>query len=118
MYDHILVVDDDDSIRSLVSELLISRDYAVETAADGVKALEAIDRDPPSVMLLDMRMPVLDGWAVAASLRERHQCVPTVVMTAAAYTPDWSAEVHAEGCLIKPFDSDDLLGAVEQALGK
>ena len=113
---HVLVVDDDPGIRSVVSELLALEDYDVETAANGVEALQAIDREPPAVMLLDIHMPVLDGWDVAQTLRERHHWVPTVVMTAARQAPRWCADVRADACLGKPFGLEELLAAVGQAL--
>jgi CheY-like chemotaxis protein len=114
----LLVVDDDANIRSLASEILTAADYDVETAANGVEALAAIERRPPAAMLLDLRMPVLDGWGVAHSLHSRHQRVPTVVMTAAEYAPAWCADVRADACLGKPFGPDELLAAVARALGQ
>lgn len=118
MHKHVLVVDDDASIRALVSEILTLEDYDVETASNGAEALQAIDREPPAVMLLDMRMPVLDGWGVAHTLHAQRRWVPTVVMTAAEYAPPWCADVQADACLGKPFGLDELLSAVAQVLGK
>lgn len=117
MGEHVLVVDDDASIRSLVAEILALEDYDVETAANGAQALAAIERTPPEVMLLDMRMPVLDGWGVARALRDQHRRVPTVVMTAAEHAAQWCAEVEADACLSKPFDIDDLLSTVSELVG-
>ena len=67
----ILVVDDDPSIVSTVSEILDFEGYPVQTAANGAEALRAIERMQPSLVLLDMRMPVMDGWGFANALRER-----------------------------------------------
>lgn len=116
MGEHVLVVDDDPSIRTLVAEILALEDYDVETVANGAEALAAIDCTPPEVMLLDMRMPVLDGWGVARALQAQHRSVPTVVMTAAEHASEWCAEVGADACLGKPFDIDELLSAVEDLL--
>jgi two-component system chemotaxis response regulator CheY len=112
MSQHVLVVDDDPSIRSMVSEILTMEDYEVETAANGAEALVSIGRDEPAVMVLDMRMPVVDGWGVASSLHEHGRHVPTVVITAAENARRWCAEIAAEACVAKPFDIDDLLAAI------
>ena len=116
IHKHVLVVDDDAIIRNLVSEVLSQEDYDVETVADGVEALAAIDRSPPAVMLLDMRMPVLDGWTVAQRLRERQLRVRTVVVTGAEDAPELCAAVEGDAYLGKPFVLDELLTAVAQAL--
>ena len=79
MSDHILVVDDDKSIRHLVTLILQTENYRVETAADGQEALDSIADDIPSALFLDMNMPVLDGWAVARTLHDQGQQVPIVV---------------------------------------
>src|SRR5690349_18121625 len=67
----VLVVDDDETIRTTVSETLDLEGYPVHLAADGVEALRSAEESPPQVILLDMRMPVLDGWGVARGLAER-----------------------------------------------
>jgi two-component system chemotaxis response regulator CheY len=114
----VLVVDDDEAIRELVTQILETEGYRVATASNGAEALETLERhrqrDPewPSVILLDMRMPVLDGWGVARELRGRGFSIPIVVMTAARDARSWAAEIDAHGYLAKPFDLDDLLAAV------
>src|ERR671914_981870 len=79
----VLVVDDDTSILDTVSAILSGEGYDVVSAATGQEALAAVARKQPLLILLDMRMPVMDGWAVARSLREQGISVPIVVMTAA-----------------------------------
>jgi CheY-like chemotaxis protein len=110
----VLVVDDDEAIRGMVSQALAFEGYAVEAAADGAEALVAIARDRPALVLLDMRMPVLDGWAVVRELRARSIEVPVVVMTAARDARAWAEDVGAAGHLAKPFDLDDLFAVVER----
>ena len=110
----ILVVDDDPSIRETVSQILELEGYPVETAADGAEALRAVERARPAVVLLDMRMPVLDGWGFARALHERGVELPIVVMTAAQDARRWADEIGAAGHLSKPFELLDLLSAVEQ----
>jgi CheY-like chemotaxis protein len=113
----ILVVDDDPSILEAVSELLEMEGYAVATAVDGADALSSIEREPPGLILLDMRMPVLDGWGLARELHRRGLEVPIVVMTAARDAAGWAKEIGARGYLAKPFDISDLLDAVAAHAG-
>ena len=113
----LLVVDDDPAILSTVAEILASEDYLVETARNGQEALQAVEHKRPWLVLLDMRMPVLDGWGFVRELRERRITVPVVVMTAAQDAHAWAAEVGAAGYLAKPFDLDDLLDTVERQRG-
>jgi two-component system chemotaxis response regulator CheY len=108
----VLVVDDDAAIRETVSTALDLEGYEVSTAADGALALEAVERVRPCLVLLDMRMPVLDGWGVAAALRARGVRVPIAVMTAAADAQRWCDEIGADACVPKPFDLDHLLDTV------
>ena len=110
----ILVVDDDASIRQTVREILDFEGYAVETAADGLEALRAVERGEPSLVLLDMRMPELDGWGFARAIRERGIQLPILVMTAAENARSWANEIGADGYVAKPFELDELLAAVER----
>ncbi len=113
----ILVVDDDPSIRATISEILRMEGYPVEVAANGAEALTTVERSRPGLVLLDMRMPVLDGWGFARGLRERGVDLPILVMTAAQNARRWAEEIGADGYLAKPFDIDDLLDAVERRYG-
>jgi CheY-like chemotaxis protein len=108
----VLVVDDDAAIRETVAEILDLEGYAVETARDGAEALRLIAVARPALVLLDMRMPVLDGWGFARVARERGLDVPILVMTAAQDAWRWCDEIGAAGCVPKPFDLDDLLRVV------
>ena len=110
----ILVVDDDPTILATVSEVLDMEGFAVMTATNGAEALVAVDQTVPSLVLLDMRMPVLDGWGFMRAVRERGLTLTVVVMTAAADARRWGREIGAEGVLAKPFDIDELLRAVQQ----
>src|SRR5690349_8751090 len=67
----ILVVEDDTIIRDLVAELLRLEGYGVESARNGAEALKAIERQRPDVLVLDMRMPTLNGWELASAMKER-----------------------------------------------
>src|SRR6266704_6351050 len=110
----ILVVDDDPTILATVSEVLDMEGFAVMTATNGAEALVAVDQRVPSLVLLDMRMPVLDGWGFMRAVRERGLSLTVVVMTAAADARRWGREIGAEGVLAKPFELDELLAAVQR----
>ena len=110
----ILVVDDDPSILTTISEVLDLEGYPVQTAINGAEALQAVERVRPSLVLLDMRMPVLDGWGFARALQERGLKLPILVMTAAQSARRWAEEIGADGHIAKPFDLPDLLDAVER----
>lgn len=109
----ILVVDDDPAILATVSEALDLEGFPVVTATNGAEALDAVDRNQPSLVLLDMRMPVLDGWGFMRAVRERGLNLTVVVMTAAADARRWGREIGAQGVLAKPFELDELLRAVQ-----
>lgn len=110
----ILVVDDDPSILETVSEILQFEGYPVCTAANGAEALTVVAAQKPSLVLLDMRMPVLDGWGFARQLAEQGMQLPIVVMTAAQDARRWAEEIGAAGYVPKPFELPELLDAVER----
>ena len=111
----ILIVDDEPHIRATVSAMLQTEGYAVDEAANGADALHAVEHRAPDVILLDMRMPVLDGWGFARELRRRGHRTPIVVMTAARDAARWAGEIAAATFVAKPFGFDDLITAVEAA---
>lgn len=110
----VLVVDDDAAIRDAVRDVLESAGITVETASNGADALEKVSRQTPRLVLLDMRMPVLDGWGFASALQERGVKLPVVVMTAAADASRWAAEIGAIGVVAKPFGVAQLVSAVRR----
>ena len=119
----ILVVDDDPVISSYIAETLGDEGYQAATAPNGAVALRMLERDradghrPPDLILLDMRMPVMDGWAFARAYREMPgPHAPIVVITAAHDALDRTHEVGAFSVLPKPFDLEDLLDEVDRCL--
>src|SRR6202022_4555246 len=84
------------------------------TATNGAEALVAVDLNRPSLVLLDMRMPVVDGWGLMRAIRERGLTLTVVVMTAAADARRWGREIGAQAVLSKPFDIDELVRAVQR----
>jgi two-component system chemotaxis response regulator CheY len=118
MPSHILIVDDDPSIRAALAELLEEEGYTVESVTNGAEALAAIARAQPRAVLLDMRMPVLDGWGFAKALAERGIDLPVIVMTAAQEARQWGREIGATRVLAKPFDLDEVLDAIASTVGQ
>jgi CheY-like chemotaxis protein len=109
----ILVVDDDPAIRRFVAEALRDEGYQVAEAGDGRAALSAVDHDRPGLILLDMTMPVMDGWQFAAAYRRLPgPHAPIVCVTAAHRVAERAAQIEAEAALPKPFDLDGLLDLV------
>ena len=114
---HILVVDDDPDMQDVMALTLELGGYEVARASNGQQALERVEEGMPDLILLDMRMPVMDGWTFAAELRRRHAaCAPIVVCTAAEDAQRRAREVAAVGCLSKPFELDEMLRVVESVL--
>ncbi len=108
----ILVIDDDPAIVDLVRDILEFEGYQVAVATNGCEGITILDQVHPVLVLLDMRMPVLDGWGFARVLKERGTRVPIVVMTAAQDAKQWAQEIRADGYVAKPFEFDELLHAV------
>jgi CheY-like chemotaxis protein len=113
----ILVVDDDEGILDVVLMTLDFEGYTTRSARDGAEALAIIENERPGLVLLDMRMPVLDGWGFARALRDRGIDIPIVVMTAAQDARRWAEEIGADAYVEKPFDLRKLVQTVEKVLG-
>lgn len=111
----ILVVEDDSSIQSLMALVLEEQGYRVETAANGRQGLDVFEQCSPDLILLDMNMPVMNGWEFARELRATHDSqVPIVVVTASAEAKKAAEDIGAVGCISKPFELEALLRAVSQ----
>jgi two-component system, chemotaxis family, chemotaxis protein CheY len=115
--DRILVVDDDDSIRQIVRLCLDDEGYEVAEAANGEVALSVVAEFQPELILLDLRMPVMDGWEFARRYRLTEGAhAPIVAFVAALNAEQECADVGPVGILSKPFDLEELLAAVRAHL--
>ena len=113
----VLVVEDDPDLLTLLELVLVDAGYRVRTAGHGLEALARVGEEMPGLILLDMRMPIMNGWEFARELHARHgRACPIVVVTAAENAAQRAAEVGADGWLAKPFDIDDVLAAVARHL--
>ena len=114
----VLVVEDDADLAALLQMILGDAGYAVRTAADGAQALSRVAEAMPALILLDMRMPVMNGWEFARTFADRYgRAAPIIVVTAAENARARAAEIGADDWLEKPFDLDAVLGAVARLVG-
>src|SRR5919199_2808080 len=118
---HVLVVDDEPTLRELVAEALREAGYHVDTAANGVEALQLMHGRPsPQAIVLDLMMPRLDGSGFVELMRlnPRLASVPIVLVTAAYGAAQAAARIDARACVTKPFELDHLVDAVERVIGE
>ena len=117
-----LLVDDERSIRTICRVNLEGDGLAVSEAADGSQALAEVRRARPSLVLLDVMMPGVDGWSVAEQLAadEETRDIPVVFLSARAAEEDrmHAQELGAVGYVVKPFDPLELAGTVREVLGR
>jgi CheY-like chemotaxis protein len=112
----VLIVEDDDEIREILAEMLTDRGYRVLTAANGQEALAQLrDAGPPCIILLDLMMPVMDGWQLRAELLAdpTFAGVPVVVVSGAADLHDRVDVLRAAKVLTKPVKWPALLECVQ-----
>jgi DNA-binding response OmpR family regulator len=109
----LLVVEDDDTIGELLEAALGDAGYEVAVAAGGAAGLELAARFKPHLVLLDLRMPGVDGRDFASAYRKRTRRPAPIALITAVRDPDRVAEgLSAQGVLAKPFDLADLLNLV------
>ncbi|MDQ7794815.1 MAG: response regulator transcription factor [bacterium] len=113
----VLVVDDEDRMRALLRIHLEREGFQVEEAADGSAALAALEQTAANLVLLDLMMPVMDGWAACRAIRERWD-VPIIVLTARAeeYDRVLGLELGADDYVVKPFSPRELMARVRAVL--
>jgi two-component system, response regulator, stage 0 sporulation protein F len=115
---HLLVVDDDESHRTLLSDFLEQLGYRTRTAADGRKALDMLDEEMPDAVLLDLRMPVMSGWGLLEALKKMPRARNLPIIIISGYGFEWEAElVGASGYISKPVDLDKVRDTVERIIG-
>ncbi|MHB8670881.1 MAG: response regulator transcription factor [Acidimicrobiales bacterium] len=116
----VLVVDDEPDILLLVRVILEAAGYEALLAADGEQALQRIAEDSPDLVLLDVMMPVMDGWGVLRALRQRPSAPPVVVVSVRSGQRDveLATELGAAAYVTKPFDSHELVALVGRVLSE
>ena len=119
----ILLVEDEPGILNLVSVNLLRRGYEVAEAANGAEALELLEDTKPELIILDLRLPEVSGWAVLEHLSGRPSSptnLPVVVMTASVIDPDLVRSQYpcVTEVLTKPFDISTLISTVRNVLAE
>jgi eukaryotic-like serine/threonine-protein kinase len=117
----ILVAEDDPDFRELL-QIVLAQEFPgadIECVSDGRKAVEAFDRNPASVIVLDLQMPEMDGMAVTTMLRTRPEAqqVPIIVVSASGGPKEWQmlASLGADRFLVKPVNLDDLISTIRRS---
>ena len=113
----ILIVEDDAQVRRTLQWTLEAEGLPVQAASTGRRAVELAASERPGLMLLDMGLPDIDGYAVADRVRAVYGDVPIVVVTADGRAAEKARRVGARGYLSKPFELDDLVATVRRFLG-
>jgi two-component system response regulator MprA len=107
----VLVADDEPGLQRMLQRTLLAEGYDVTVAGDGGAALAAAERTAPDIIVLDVKMPVLDGVAVCRRLRGKGDSTPILMLTARDAVPDRVAglEAGADDYLVKPFAVEELI---------
>lgn len=117
----VLVVDDDDVIRQLITVNLELEGFEVATAVDGQDCLDKVKGVAPDVITLDIMMPRLDGWEAASRLRADPETadIKVVLLSARAQEADLErgSRIGVDAYLTKPFDPDELIDIVRRLAG-
>ena len=113
----VLIVEDDKNISDLLQLYLQKEGYTVLTAADGGDGLSKFRTEKPDLVLLDLMMPVMDGWSVCAAIRAESQ-TPVIMLTAKSETDDkvMGLKAGADDYITKPFEMKEVLARIEAVL--
>ncbi len=116
--ERILIIEDEAPMRTALADLLTAEGYRTLTAADGESGLKRALAEKPDLILLDVMMPKLDGFAVCSELRRLAHEVPVMLLTAKGQIEDrvHGLDVGADDYVIKPFSSEELLARVRALL--
>ena len=109
----VLVVDDQEAIRDTLQTALDDEGFTVACASNGREALEILERWKPCVILLDLMMPVMDGWAFREEQQRVGNTVPVVLLSAAGELDRHKQTLNAAAIIAKPFDLDRVISAIE-----
>ena len=112
----VLVVDDEPQVRATVREALTFEGYEVSEASNGVEALALLQTAQPEAIVLDLWMPVMDGWTFRRAQLVSHPQIPVIVVSALDLSSEHIEELRAGAVIGKPFDLDTLYSAVEEVL--
>jgi two-component system response regulator MprA len=112
----LLIIDDEPQLRATVCEALVLEGYEVMEASNGAEALTMLAGSQPDAIVLDLSMPVMDGWEFRRAQLASYPKIPVIVLSALDPTNERLGELHADVVIAKPFDLDTLYGAVAGVL--
>jgi len=114
----VLVVDDEQDFLSIMDFFLTMEGFEVETALDGADAIRSINKTPPDLILLDVVMPVLDGYGTLKALQGRRKTrnIPVIMLSILEKSPEETSTLSITDYLVKPFSADTLIRKVRETL--
>jgi len=118
MRENILIVEDEESLRSTLGLRLRGEGYVVDTACDGIGGLEKATTQPFDLIILDIMLPDRSGWDVCLDIRQAGMAIPILILTARSQTGDkvLGLKLGADDYVTKPFKADELLARIEVLL--
>jgi CheY-like chemotaxis protein len=111
-YCPVLIVEDDEDLRDMMAQMLTIEGFAAASVSNGREALDYLHSNKPQVILLDLMMPVMDGWEFRRQQKADPELAPVPVIVLSALDQGRAAPVDADAFLKKPLDFDRLLGLV------
>lgn len=120
MSNKILLVEDNELNRDMLSRRLVKKGYDVIVAVDGKQAIDLASSESPALILMDMSLPIIDGWEATRQIKAKRKEIPVIALTAFAMVGD-KDKALAAGCDdydTKPVDMERLLGKIQAFLKK
>jgi DNA-binding NtrC family response regulator len=112
----ILLVDDEEDFASTLAERLTLRGFQAQVATSGMDALERVEEEDFNVLILDVKMPGIDGIKVMAQVKRKRPELPVILLSGHGAIANTKTKDRAFDCLIKPIDIDELIEAIRNAV--
>lgn len=114
----ILVVEDEEAIRTYIYDILLENGYSVLTASDGIEAINIVKKNQPDVILLDLGLPTMRGEAVCKEVKKLYPEIQIIILTAQDTTPDIikGLNIGADDYMVKPFEVEEVVARIKARL--
>lgn len=116
MAKNILIIEDEEDLASLLKERLARNGYSVDIAFNGEEALKKLEKPLPDLILLDIVLPVMDGYTFLKEMKKKYS-IPVIVLTARGGMKDLFSIEGIKDYIVKPFEPEDLLLKIKSAIG-